>query len=304
MGFFKVNNDEYIELELWGGHQIYYKKSKKYVIVRDCGIFSNFTVVLFGVFILTTEGYIIDDIEITMLDYYRDTNVYPILFKKKEGEFNLNEFTNEEISFFRENCYPSICGLGLKNWSTVQSTKENFNLKITNKIIERFFTPNDNVIKSLENKLSNKGLTKNDYVFIWARRTDKIEETKVPDAKAYYSVLESNGLLGEKIFVQTDDSTMFDEFKNLDLNFDYFEEIPFAKQYSFHRKISNMTDPEFLETYNVTKEQYIIDMMCVVLLSANAKKAIIYPGNPTTVVPMYKNSFEDCILFKDDKEIF
>jgi|688.fasta_scaffold175463_2 hypothetical protein len=304
MSFFKKETDEIIELDLWGGSQIYEKKTKKYIIVRDCGLLSNLTVVLYGVFVLTRSGYEIDDIEITMTDYFRDKNIYPLIFGKKSTEFSFDDISKEELDFFFSNCIPSICGLGLKHWTTLQSTKENFNLNITKKIIDKFFTFNQNVYISYYKMLQDKSIKENEYVFVWARKTDKVEETKVPEAITYYEYLKNNNLIGEKIFIQTDDSTMFNDFKDLNFEFDYFEEIPFAKSYSFHRNISQLEDNLFFETYNITKEEYIIKMMCVVLLAANAKKTLIYPGNPTTVVPMYKNTFENCVLFKNDLELF
>jgi hypothetical protein len=304
MSFFKNENDEIIELDLWGGSQIYEKKTKKYIIVRSCGLFSNLTVTLYGVFLLTTSGYEVDDIEITMTDYFMDKNVYPLIFEKKLIELNFNDFNKDELDFFFENCLPSSCGLGLNHWTTSQSTKENFNLNITKKIINKFFTFNQNVYNSYYKMLQNKGIKENEYVFVWARKTDKVEETQIPEAITYYEYLKNNNLIGEKIFIQTDDSTVFNDFKNLNFEFDYFEEIPFAKSYSFHRNVSQLDDSLFFEMYNITKEEYIIKMCCVVLLAINAKKTLIYPGNPTTVVPMYKNTFEDCVLFKNNLEIF
>jgi hypothetical protein len=150
---------------------------------------------------------------------------------------------------------------------------------------------------------TRKNIIKNNYVFIWARRTDKIEESKLPDAKMYYNVLKTHNLLDEKIIIQTDDFNLFEDFKKLNLSFDYFEEIPFADKYSFHRHIYTIPDLEFLEHYKLSKEEYIRKMFCVVLLASEAENTILYPGNPTVVVPMYKNSFEKCILFKDNINI-
>jgi len=304
MNFFTVDNDELIVLNLWGGQQTYYKKEKKYSIIRNCGIFSNLTVILYGIFVLKVKGYDVEDLEIVMTDYYFDKDVYPILFRKNNTQLNFDDVSEEEINFFWDNCCPSICGLGLKSWSATQSTKENFGLKITNKIIQKYFLPSHEVLNSYNKMVLDKNLYNNDYIFIWARKTDKIEETNVPNAEKYFELLCENNLLNERIFIQTDDLTMFEDFKKINFNFEYFSEIPFATGYSFHRNISHTDDNVFYEMYKMTKDEYLVKMMCVVLLAANSKIPIIYPGNPTTVVPMYKNSFDNCILFKDDKEIF
>lgn len=183
MSFFTVDNDELIVLNLWGGQQTYYKKEKKYSIIRSCGIFSNLTVILYGIFVLKVKGYDVEDLEIVMTDYYFDKDVYPILFRKNNTQLNFDDISEEEINFFWDNCCPSICGLGLKNWSSTQSTKENFGLKITNKIIQKYFLPSYEVLKSYNKMRLDKNLYNDDYIFIWARKTDKVEETNVPNVK-------------------------------------------------------------------------------------------------------------------------
>lgn len=293
-----------VVLNLWGGNQIYIKDLKKYVVVRDCGLFSNVTVSMFGIFILTINGYEVGDIEITMSDYFHNYNIYPLLFSKTNTKLSFNDIQPEDIKFFVRNCYPSMCGLGLKDWGSASYTPQNFNLGITKRIIDKFFTPNSKVYELYNNILKGKNIVDSNYVFIWARKTDKIEETQVPSAQKYYDVLTERNLLNERIFIQTDDHTVFEDFKRLNLNFDYFDCIPFAKGYSFHRSVSTTPDDVFFEDYGITKEEYMMQMVSVVLLAANAKKAIIYPGNPTTVVPMFKNTFEDCILFKDAYNLF
>ena len=78
-----------LNLDLWGGSQVYYKDTESFVITRDCGFYSNVTVAMFGIFILTINGYKIKNFKLTMTDYsYED--IYPQFF-------NLNEIT--EIVF-------------------------------------------------------------------------------------------------------------------------------------------------------------------------------------------------------------
>jgi hypothetical protein len=306
MHFVKKIEPNKIILDLFGGTQIYYIDSKKYVIVRDCGMFSNITVAIFGIFILTINGYDIDDVEITMTDYFLDRNVYPILFKKQNMELSFNFLSENDIDFFIRHCHPTMVGLGLKNWNKdyIGSNINNFDFRITKKIIDKFFTPKKEVFEVYNKMLSDKNLYGNDFVFVWARKTDKVEETSVPSAETYMEILKRYNLLDNRIFIQTDDSTMFDDFKKLKLNFEYFDEIPFAKEYSFHRLISRTSDDEFLLNYGITKDEYMIKMLCVLIFSVNSKKSIIYPGNPTTLSPIFKNTFNDYILFKDNQNLF
>jgi len=303
--YFLINDNEKIVMDLWGGHHVYYKSNNTYNITRDCGFFSNFTVSMFGVFILTINGYDVYDLKITMTDYSFE-DIHPFLFEKNNGTLSFKDIPNEDIVFFYRNCYPSFFGLGFTPNSESILTKENFNLEITNRIINKFFTPNQKVMEIYNKMSNNKKLPQNEYVFIWARRTDKVEETGVPNAKKYFEVLESNNLLNERIFVQTDDPTMFDEFKEIGLNFEHFEEIPFAKGYSFHRnaQIRVASEEEFFNNFKITKIEHLCQILCIALFASNSKKCIIYPGNGTTVVPMYKKSFNNCFLFKDTYNLF
>lgn len=306
MYFIKSIESDKVILDLWGGTQIYYISSKKYVIVRDCGMFSNISVAIFGIFILSINGYDIDEIEVTMTDYFWDRNIYPLLFEKQNVDLSFDFLSEDEIEFFVKNCHPTMVGLGLKNWGNtyIGSNIHNFDFRITKKIIDKFFKPKKEVIDVYNKMLVNKNLIGNDFVFVWARKTDKVEETSVPSAENYVEILKHYNLIEDRIFIQTDDKTMFDDFKSLNLNFDYFDDIPFAKGYSFHRLISKTPDNEFLLDYGITKNEYMIKMLCVILFSINSKKSIIYPGNPTTLSPMFKNTFDDFILFRDNKNLF
>lgn len=293
-GFITEYTENIFNLNLWGGSHVYYLDTKELVVMRDCGFFSNVTVTMFGLFLLTIEGYEVKSLKITMTDYSND-DLYNKFFKIDNNyNLNFNDITEDDILRFCRDGQPSKYGLGQPKM---------LDLNITERLIKKFFTPNQNVINYYENIKKIKNVTDNNYVFIWARRTDKIEEVTVPGSNQYIEALESNNLINERIFIQTDDKLLFDEFNNSGLKFDYLEMIPFAKGYSFHRLINRTPENEFQNDYNITKDEHIIQMLCVVLFSINAKKTIVYPGNGTTVVPMYKNSYENSILFLDNKHI-
>lgn len=304
MGFLKDLDKEVITLDLWGGNQTYNNVTKTYRIERDCGIFSNLSVCIFGIFLLETENYKVENIEIIMREYFFDLDMYDILFEKNDLQINFDDIPKEELLFFKEHCYPTMCGLGLKGWDRVQSTIQNFNLKITNKIISKFFNPKQSVIEMYEKMKLQKNIVDGEYVFIWARKTDKVEESKVPDALAYYNELIENNLLDYRVFVQTDDPEVIKEFKDIDFNFEFFDDIPVTDRYSFHRWISHIDDTTFIEKYGLSKIDYVLKMYCVVLFASKSKMSLIYPGNPTTFVPIVKNTFDGFILFRDDKNKF
>lgn len=302
--YFSTNNDDIIVLDLWGGSHIYYKKTKSYIISRDCGFFSNVTVTMFGIFLLKINGYEINDLKLTMTDYSFE-DIYPQYFIKNE-DYNLtfDDLTEKDLMDFLVYSHPSKFGLGYPKPSHMDFYDRSLNLEITNRLIKKYFTPNSEVFNYYKSLCLKKGITNDDYVFIWARRTDKIEENSIPNAEQYYNVLKSNNLLTERIFVQTDDQTMFNEFKELDMSFEYFDEIPFAKGYCFHRLISKTPDDEFFNDYKINKKEYNMQIISIVLLALNAKKCLIYPGCGSTVVPMYKNTYNNCFLFSDDQNLY
>jgi len=293
-----------LNLDLWGGSQVYYKDTESFVITRDCGFYSNVTVAMFGIFILTINGYKVKNFKLTMTDYsYED--IYPQFFNlNEEYELKFDDLSDKDIHDFYHNSYPSKFGLGYPKSNFDEKYSTVLNLEITNRIIKKFFTPNDEVYEYFEKMFSSKGLIKDDYVFIWARRTDKIEENTIPNASKYYEILKEENLLNDRIIIQTDDKTMLDEFNDLNFNFEYFDEIPFAKGYSFHRLISKTPDDEFFNDFNIDKSEYITQIICITLLGLNSKKCIIYPGCGATVVPIYKNTYKNCFLFQNDTNLF
>lgn len=296
--------DNILTLDLWGGSQVYYKDTESFVIVRDCGFYSNVTVAMFGIFILTINGYKISNFKLTMTDYSSE-DLYPQFFNQNnEYVLNFDDITNEDIHNFYHNSYPSKYGLGYPKSNFESKSSDVLNLDITDRIIKKFFTPNEKVYEYFNKMNVNKNLIKNEYVFIWARRTDKIEENLIPNAIKYYEILKEENLLNERIIIQTDDKTMLDEFIDLNFNFEYFSEIPFAKGYSFHRLISKTPDEEFFNNFKIDKTEYITQIICITLLALNAKKCIIYPGCGVTVVPIYKNTYKNCFLFQNDTNLF
>jgi hypothetical protein len=296
--------DNILNLDLWGGSQVYYKDTESFVITRDCGFFSNVTVAMFGIFILSINGHKIKNFKLTMTDYSYD-DIYPHFFTQNdEYDLNFSDLSEEVIHYFYHNSYPSKFGLGFPKSNFIGEYKDVLNLDITDRIIKKFFTPNKMVNVYFDKMFTNKNLKKDDYVFIWARRTDKIEENSIPNALKYYDLLKEEILLNDRIIIQTDDKTMIDEFNDLNFSFEYFDEIPFAKGYSFHRLISKTPDEEFFNNFNIDKNEYMTQIICIVLLALNAKKCLIYPGCGATVVPIYKNTYNNCFLFQNDTNLF
>jgi hypothetical protein len=45
-------------------------------------------------------------------------------------------------------------------------------------------------------------------------------------------------------------------------------------------------------------------MVALSLISKNAGLSILYPGNPTTFIPLLKGSTDNCLLFKNGYNLF
>jgi hypothetical protein len=94
-------------------------------------------------------------------------------------------------------------------------------------------------------------------------------------------------------------------FKNSGIKFKTIPEIPISGTLrGFHIEMAEINDDTFKSKYQITKDEYLLQMYCLSLIAKNSHKTILYPGNPTTFVPIIKGSLNDCYLFKDDNKLF
>ena len=98
---------------------------------------------------------------------------------------------------------------------------------------------------------------------------------------------------------------MLSGFNGCNLNLKTIKEIPISGTLKgFHNEMNEIGDDSFKSKYKITKDEYLLQMYCLSLIAKNSYKSILYPGNPTTYVPMIKGSFDDCYLFKDENQLF
>ena len=154
--------------------------------------------------------------------------------------------------------------------------------------------------------MSQIGGNVKDVIFIWARGTDKISESKLPDTKNYLDVLSTIDTNNKKIVIQTDDVSVLKGFEKSGLRFYRLKDIPFSINPStpFHINLNNMSEDTFFRNYKLSKVDYLRQMLALSLIGKNAYKTILYPGNPSTYIPLLKGSLEDCLLFKDNLNLF
>jgi hypothetical protein len=239
------------------------------------------------------NGFPVEDLNI---DYYNQ-EIYNLLFEKKEGNIDLFDISDEEKIFFEEK-------LDTTGWGLGEDVKL-LNFKITNKIINKFFNPSKLVLECYDKLIESNNIDLNNTIFVWARSTDKSGETKIPSVEKYLKIINSINSSNKEILLQTDDYRVLSDFKGCNLNLKTIKEIPISQTLKgFHIEMSEIGNDHFISKYKITKDEYLLQMYCLSLIAKNSYKSILYPGNPTTYVPMIKGSFDDCYLFKDNNELF
>jgi hypothetical protein len=274
-------------------YEIYSQESKTYISKKDSGLYSILITMIRQIILLEFNGYPVETLKI---DYYGE-ELYELLFEKKDIQLDFSNISNEEKIFFEENLTSTAFGLG--------GNVKLLNFKITNQVINKFFNPSKKVLNYYDNLIKSNNIDLDNTIFVWARSTDKFGESRLPGVFAYLSVIRSIEPPDKEVLVQTDDIRVFTEFNNCKIKIKTIPEIPISgKLRGFHNEMNEMSDDKFKTLYNITKHEYFLQMYCLSLIGKNAYKTILYPGNPTTYIPMLKGSFDNCYLFKDDNHLF
>jgi len=274
-------------------YELYSQETKTYTSKKDSGLYSIFNWIVRKIALLEMNGFQVEDLNI---DYYNQ-EIYNLLFEKKEGNIDLSDISDEEKIFFEEK-------LDTTGWGLGEDVKL-LNFKITNKIINKFFNPSKLVLECYDKLIESNNIDLNNTIFVWARSTDKCGETRIPSVEEYLKIINSINSSNKEILLQTDDYRVLNNFKGYNLNLKTIKEIPTSETLrGFHIEMSEIGNEDFRSKYKITKDEYLLQMYCLSLIAKNSYKSILYPGNPTTYVPMIKGSFDDCYLFKDDNKLF
>jgi hypothetical protein len=272
----------------------YDPKTKTYFTIREAGLYAVLTWSVRKISLMELWGHKIDNINMILHEYMRKVNAYELLFNKQNFELSLTDLPETDKIKFSADTESTHLGY--------QENLNELNFEITNQIIKKYFTPNQEVFDWYQNFVNHLGGKIEDIIFIWARSTDKRDETKIPEFKSYLDILSKIDTRNKKILVQTDDDLVLQDFKQSGLNFHTLPQIPFSRKSgkAFHISLNEMSDPVFKHTYGLSKIDYLRQMLALSLIGKNAYKTILYPGNPTTYIPLMKGSIKDCFLFKDN----
>ena len=290
-----MNNKKIVELDLWGGTHIYDLSEETYYLKRHAGLFSNLTVCIYGILTFIKLGFTPKNISLILTEYDNTYNFYNDLFKTNKETLDMSDISDEDFNYALRYSEPSYLGLG--------RAKSHVSFKILSRVIKKYYTLSDNTKKIHKEILNKYDINFDKTVFIWARKTDKPVEVSVPDVDKYIKILKENNLLGYDIILQTDDTSVFDEFSNK-IKFNYMEELPFSENSKgFHVDLNFMMNEDFKKKYSMSKTEYLQKLISLVIIASKCKYSIIYPGNLATVIPMVKGSFDNVFSFVDGENL-
>ena len=282
---------------LFSSYEGYNTENKHYECKRDAGLYANLIWVIRKIALLELNGYKVNSVE-SILEQYNNAKSFELFFEKKDIDIDFSNISNDEKNFFENYMTSNSFGLGVTDM-------KGLNFNITNQIVNKFFTPNKSLIEFYNNLLESNDIQIDKTIFVWARGTDKSAESKLPTASTYANLINSLDLDGKDILIQTDDYRLIDNFRYTGLNYKTISQIPMSKSLEgFHNELKHFTEDRFYKTYNITKNDYLLQMYCLSLIGRDAHKTILYAGNPSTYIPILKGSFDNCYLFKDDNKLF
>jgi hypothetical protein len=284
-------------LDLWGGFHVFDNETQTYTIRRDCGLFSNITIMTYGIFKFYNNGYKPKNLKMYLTEYDTDIDFYDHLFIKSTSDYNFNNFSQDDIEHFLKFCEPNFLGIGRR--------KSDINFNILNIINKKFFNPSKYVQDIIYNIVKQNNINYKNTVFIWARKTDKINEVSIPTVDTYINTLKSLNINNMNVIVQSDDISVYEEF-----NFNKFEYInlnilPLSNNNNlgFHNNLCRMTDREYLELYKHTKIEYLQRLLALIHIASKCEIIILYPGNLTTYIPIIRQNWENVYSFIDNTQI-
>jgi hypothetical protein len=279
-------------LDLWGGSHCVNKNDGIYNFKRENGLFSCLTVITYGIQKFTLNGYKPKNISLNLLEYDLNTDFYNDLFQLSNEEFNFDDIDENEMDINMRLCEPSMVGIGRE--------KKHLNFKILDKVKNKYFLLSDTVKEFIKEIEIKHNIDYSNAVFVWARKTDKVDELPTPDVDNYIKIINDLNLRDRDIILQTDDITVYNEFIEKGLKFRTLNEIPYAIDNikGFHAKLNKVTDDDFFKIYNMTKKYYLQRILALVNIASKCDTLLIYPGNLATYIPLIRGNWNNVYSFE------
>lgn len=279
---------EDISLDLWCGE--HYIRKDTYYLNRPYGLFSNITVMMYGIISFSLRSRTPHNLSMTLIEYDYNIDFYPLLFTIKDN-FKISNIPQNEINLFTS-YIPTYLGLGMCKCNL-------FN--IFDSLNDSYFQINDTVKSIMEDIKTVYNIDYENTVFIWARKTDKITEISIPDVEDYIKLYKSLSI-DKRVIIQTDDPDVYDEF--IEKGYECLNYIPLSsKNRGFHIQLRNINDDDFNKLYNITKTQYLQRLLALVNVASKCNTVIIYPGCLSTYIPIIRGNWNNVYSFKNKNEL-
>jgi hypothetical protein len=257
---------------------------------------------LFGVCMLKQTSYRVSNIRLCLNEYEHNYDFYNDFFQTQQNSFEISE---EEANLVVNNLHPTNYGLSdLSHRFNKQKLTEL--LPILIKLYNKFFTINNDIKYEIENILNTYNINYSMSAFIWARKTDKVTESRIPNTIDYIKQLDNTNI--KKIYFQTDDVSILEEIaiiKTIDDRIIVLNELPTSNDTNkgFHSHLYNVSNADFMNRHNMSKIDYLKKFLAITHIASQCNYFVSYPGNMLTIVPLMRQSFNNCILFIDNQNI-
>ena len=295
---------------LWGGDNSFDISSETLTINRVYGLYSNITVTIYGICMLKSMGYDVKKIKFYLSEYENNHDFYNDFFITKDisGEI----ISTDEANAVLRDLVPTTYGLSSKNNRQPQEKDIANNIHALYKIYHYFFEHNNIIATEIDDIIKNNNISLDNTAFIWARKTDKPHENQVPYASSYMRELNKYTDFNT-ILLQTDDTSVVSEFMELqDSRIKYLKEIPYSNssdlvldKYTrgFHNNLNSVSIDSFTNSYGMSKIEYLRKFLALTYIASKSQYLVCYPGNGTTIIPILRQGFNNCILFFNNTTI-
>ena len=294
--------DNINDFSLWGGNNSYDIASETLTINRQYGLYSNIIISLFGVCMLKQTSYRVSNIRLCLNEYEHNYDFYNDFFQTQQNSFDISE---EEANLVVNNLHPTNYGLSDPSHRFNKQKLEEL-LPILIKLYNKFYTINNDTACEIENIVNAYNIDYSTSAFVWARKTDKVIESNIPNTIDYIRQLDNTDV--KKIYFQTDDTSVLEEItaiKTTDDRIVVLNELPISNDVNkgFHNYLYSISNTDFTNQHNMSKRNYLRKFLAITNIASKCNYFVSYPGNMLTIVPLMRQSFNNCILFIDNQNI-
>lgn len=263
---------------------------------RDCGVFSNCTVLIKLLLQMALQNYFPLKIE-QILSEYQNYNLYDLFTiegVQVEKFQKASQIFRAEIDKFVNKVPINLQGFG--------TNREEIPMNILKFVTNAYFHPNEKV----KHLLDSFDLT-TDSTFVWWRKLDKVDEITWQRRDARYpniQELRRSMYCSKTVQLQTDDAEIQNEFQT-DPAVKILQILPIiAGKTGFHISIKEMTDLEYSKKYNHSRHDQMSNLMSLAFFASRCKFFVGYPGNISMFICVLRQSFNRVLFFKNQNEFF